>query len=167
MVQTTIVGAGTADLETVRRLFCEYARSLPFDLEFQGFAEELARLPEPYTPPRGCLLLALTGGLAVGVVALKPLAAGIAEIKRLYVVSAARGHHVGQMLVERALDAASARGYQRVRLDTHRTSMGAAMTLYRRFGFVEIAPYGPNPGGAFAFFEKRLDDPASAGDSTT
>ena len=103
MVQTTIVGAGTADLETVRRLFCEYARSLPFDLEFQGFAEELARLPEPYTPPRGCLLLALTGGLAVGVVALKPLAAGIAEIKRLYVVSAARGHHVGQMLVEASI----------------------------------------------------------------
>jgi ribosomal protein S18 acetylase RimI-like enzyme len=43
-----------------------------------------------------------------------------------------------------------------VRLDTHRPSMGAAISLYRKLGFVEIPPYGPNPDGQFAFFEKRL-----------
>src|SRR5260370_15796879 len=145
-----------ADIETARRLFRAYAAGLPFSLDFQNFAEELAGLPAPYTPPAGCLLLAREGGAAVGVVALKPLAAGIAEIKRLYVVPEARGGGIGRRLAERALEAASVKGYARVRLDTHQPSMGAAMALYRRLGFVEIAPYGPDLGGEIGFFEKRL-----------
>jgi len=144
------------DIETARRLFRAYAESLPFSLDFQNFAAELAGLPAPYTPPAGCLLLAREEGAAVGVVGLKPLAAGIAEIKRLYVVKEARGTGVGKRLAERALEAAAAKGYERVRLDTHRPSMSAAMALYRRLGFVEIPPYGPDLGGEIAFFEKRL-----------
>jgi len=144
------------DIETARRLFRGYADSLPFSLEFQNFAEELAGLPAPYTPPAGCLLLARGSGAAVGVVALKPLTARIAEIKRLYVLPEARGGGVGRMLAERAVALASAKGYRRVRLDTHRPSMMAAITLYRRLGFVEIAPYGPDLGGEIAFFEKPL-----------
>jgi GNAT superfamily N-acetyltransferase len=144
------------DIATVRRLFQAYADALPFSLDFQNFAEELAGLPAPYTPPGGCLLLARGDGAAIGVVALKPLAASIAEIKRLYVVPQARGAGVGRRLAERAVAEAYAKGYQRVRLDTHRPSMIAAMALYRRLGFVEIAPYGPDLGGEIAFFEQKL-----------
>ena len=144
------------DVDTARRLIRAYARSLPFSLDFQNIAGELAGLPAPYTPPGGCLLLGRRDGVAIGVVALKPLEAGVAEIKRLYVVAEARGAGVGRRLAERALEAASAKGYERVRLDTHRPSMRAAMALYRRLGFVEIAPYGPDLGGEIAFFEKTL-----------
>jgi ribosomal protein S18 acetylase RimI-like enzyme len=101
-------------------------------------------------------LLAREKGMAVGVVALKPLAVGIAEVKRLYVVPQARGAGIGRVLAERAVAAASARGYERVRLDTHASSMSAAIALYRRLGFVEIPPYGPDLGGEIAFFEKKL-----------
>jgi putative acetyltransferase len=144
------------DIEIARRLIRAYADSLPFSLEFQNFAAELAALPAPYTPPAGCLLLARRGGAAIGVVALKPLAARIAEVKRLYVVPEARGAGIGRVLAERAVAAASVKGYERVRLDTHRPSMSAAIALYRRLGFVEIPPYGPDLGGEIAFFEKRL-----------
>jgi putative acetyltransferase len=154
---TEIIEVGSSgDIETVRRLFRAYADALPFSLDFQDFAGELAGLPAPYTPPAGCLLLAREGGAAIGVVALKPLAAGVAEIKRLYVVPAARGAGLGRRLAERAIAEAHARGYGRVRLDTHRASMSAAIALYRRLGFVEIPPYGPDLGGEIAFFEKRL-----------
>src|SRR5712664_838403 len=101
-----------ADIETARFLFRAYAASLPFSLDFQNFAAELAGLPAPYTPPAGCLLLARREGVVVGVVALKPLASGIAEIKRLYVVPGARRTGVGRMLAERAVAAAAAKGYQ-------------------------------------------------------
>lgn len=149
-------GSG-ADLEAVRALFDAYAATLPFSLEFQGFAAELAGLPSPYASPQGCLLLARMNGVPMGVVGLKPLApARIAEIKRLYVLPEARGAGLGRRLAERAITEARSRGYERVRLDTHRESMAAAIALYRKLGFVEIAPYGPNPGGAFAFFEKGL-----------
>jgi putative acetyltransferase len=60
------------------------------------------------------------------------------------------------ILAERAIAEARVKGYERVRLDTHRPSMGAAIALYRALGFAEILPYGPNPDGQFAFFEKRL-----------
>jgi putative acetyltransferase len=144
------------DIETVRRLIQAYAASLPFSLDFQGFAAELNGLPTPYTPPGGCLLLAQRDGDCVGIVGLKPLAPGIAEIKRLFVVPEARGTGLGRSLGERAIAEASARGYDWVRLDTHRSSMTAAIALYRSLGFAEIAPYGPDLDGQIAFFEKRL-----------
>ena len=147
---------GPADIDTVRRLFRAYAEALPFSLEYQGFDAELAGLPAPYTAPGGCLLLAWRGSVTVGVAGLKPLAPRIAEIKRLYVVPEARGFGLGKMLAERAIAEASARGHARIRLDTHRPSMAGAIALYRRLGFAEIRPYGPNPGGEFAFFERVL-----------
>jgi GNAT superfamily N-acetyltransferase len=147
-----------SDIETVRRLFRAYAESLPFSLDFQGFQAELAGLPAPYHPPAGCLLIAKHASRAVGVVGLKPLAAKIAEIKRLYVVPEARGAGLGRALAERAIAQAQAKGYERLRLDTHRPSMAKAMALYRNLGFVEIAPYGPDLDGAIAFFEKPLSE---------
>ena len=153
-----IIEAGTADIEIVRPLFRAYAASLPFSLDFQGFDAEVAGLPAPYSPPDGCLLLATRDDAAIGIVGLKPLMPRIAEIKRLYVVPEARGIGLGRTLAERALAEAKAKGYERARLDTHRPSMGSAMALYRALGFVEIAPYGPNPDGEFAFFEKRLSE---------
>jgi putative acetyltransferase len=115
-------------------------------------------LPAPYVPPDGSLLLARRDGEAFGVAGLKPLAPGIAEIKRLYVVPEARGLGLGKQLAKRAIAKARAKGYERVRLDTHRPSMEAAIVLYRSLGFTEIPPYGPDLDGQIAFFEKRLRD---------
>jgi GNAT superfamily N-acetyltransferase len=146
------------DIETARHLFRAYAESLPFSLDFQGFQAELAGLPASYHPPAGCLLIARRESAPVGVVGLKPLAPGIAEIKRLYVVPAARGAGLGRALAERAIAEAWAKGYGCLRLDTHRPSMAGAMALYRSLGFVEIPPYGPDLDGEIAFFEKRLPE---------
>ena len=147
---------GPEDVEIARKLFRAYAEALPFSLDFQGFAAELAGLPGPYAAPAGCLLIARQDGAAIGVIGLKPLMPGAAEIKRLYVVPEARGAGLGRALAERAIAEARVKSYERVRLDTHRPSMGAAIALYRALGFVQILPYGLNPDGQFAFFEKRL-----------
>jgi len=153
--------SGAADIEAARALFRDYAAALPFDLEFQNFAAELTGLPAPYAPPGGVLLLAKSSGSPVGAVGVKRLADGVAEIKRLYVVPEARGHRLGHALLARAIGEAARIGYRRVRLDSHRASMGRAIALYRTLGFSEIAPYGPDLGGAIAFFEKRLDHPTA------
>jgi len=147
-----------ADIEAVRRLFALYAASLPFGLEYQNFPAELAGLPGAYAPPAGCLLLAKQGEAALGVVALKLLAEGIAEIKRLYVLPRARGSGLGKALLLRVIDEARERHYVQVRLDSHRASMAPAIALYRTLGFVEISPYGPDLWGAIVFFEKRLQE---------
>jgi ribosomal protein S18 acetylase RimI-like enzyme len=151
-----IVAADRPELvEEARRLFREYAAGLPFDLGFQGFEEELARLPGEYGPPRGALLLAIAEGECLGCVALRPLDVATAEMKRLYLRPAARGRGLGRLLAEAVLAEARAKGYGRVRLDTV-PGMEAAQSLYATLGFREVAAYRPNPVPGARFLELDL-----------
>jgi len=152
----SIVDAVDQDVPLVRDLLRTYAASLPFDLAFQNFETELANLPRPYVRPRGLLLIARDGGDVMGIGGYRPLDDATAEIKRMYVVPAARGRGVGRRLLEALMSGARVAGYRRLRLDTHRATMAAAIALYRSLGFVEIAPYGPDRDGELAFFETAL-----------
>jgi putative acetyltransferase len=143
-------------MATVRELFLEYANSLGFSLCFQGFDQELARLPGKYAPPQGRLLLAELSGKPAGCVALHPLQPDIAEMKRLYVRPEFRGKGVGIALMNAILREAKQIGYQRLRLDTIQPLMSDAIAMYRRFGFYEIAPYRPNPIAGTLYMELAL-----------
>jgi putative acetyltransferase len=133
------------DIAAVRRLFLAYAQSLDFSLCFQGFDEELAGLPGKYAPDsRGALLLAKVDGQAVGVVGLRDLGDGIAEMKRLYIDPAGRGHNFGRALTDAVLAEARRHGYRALRLDTF-PSMVAANRIYDTLGFRDIPPYYDNP----------------------
>jgi ribosomal protein S18 acetylase RimI-like enzyme len=145
-----------SEIQAARTLFKEYAEALPFGLGYQNFEAELAGLPAPYIPPAGCLLFTKRNSGVVGVVGLKPLGPGVAEIKRLHVVPVARRPGLGRALLERALNEARQNGYERVQLDSHHPSMTTAIAVYRSLGFVEIPPYGPDLNGEIVFFEKRL-----------
>lgn len=142
-------------IQLARQLFREYAASLEVDLEFQGFAEELAGLPGDYARPAGGLLLGFDGGEPMGCVAFRPLEPGVAEMKRLYVRPEARGGGWGRRLVARVVSDARAAGYQRMRLDTL-PSMGTALGLYLAMGFREIPPYRHNPVPGTRFLELNL-----------
>ncbi|HEY7635934.1 MAG TPA: GNAT family N-acetyltransferase [Gemmatimonadales bacterium] len=138
-----------------KQLFQEYAESLSIDLEFQGFARELAGLPGRYAPPAGRLLLAMVDQNPAGCVALRRLKGDVCEMKRLYVRPAYRGHGLGQILTRRMIQEAHAAGYRRMRLDTL-PSMSAARRLYADLGFRPISPYYPNPVPGTAFLELDL-----------
>ncbi|HEY0682425.1 MAG TPA: GNAT family N-acetyltransferase [Steroidobacter sp.] len=135
---------------TVRALFREYAEAIGTNLEYQGFTAELAALPAPYVPPHGALLIASIDGEIAGCVGLRPLGDGIGEMKRLYVRPAFRGARLGQRLIEAVIDEARRAGHDELRLDTL-ASMTSAQGLYRKLGFVEIAPYNEKylPGTRF------------------
>ena len=105
------VAAGP-DLEEVRRLFLEYARSLPFSLDFQDFDRELAALPGGYAPPGGRLLLARVEGEAAGCIALHAWEREAGEVKRLYVRPAFRGRGVGRALATAIVAAGREAGYR-------------------------------------------------------
>lgn len=125
---------GGGEIAAVRELFLEYAQSLDFDLDFQNFDGEVA----------GC-------------VALRPLADGRCEMKRLYVRPDQRGRALGRRLAEAAIAAAREAGYAAMRLDTHEATMGAAQALYADLGFVEIPPYYPSPVERLRYFELSLE----------
>jgi ribosomal protein S18 acetylase RimI-like enzyme len=142
----------------VRALFLEYAESLGFSLCFQGFDRELASLPGDYAPPGGRLLLAYLGNEPAGCVALHKCAnlQGIAEMKRLYVKPATRGHRIGRDLIERVIADAKKLGYKRLRLDSVEPVMRTAVRLYREYGFREIDPYRENPMPGTLYMELVL-----------
>ncbi|KAK7924363.1 GNAT family acetyltransferase [Apiospora marii] len=165
-----------AQVATVARLFTAYTNSLGIDLAYQNYAAELACLPGKYGPPDGALLLLVRSrdtkgaeegdedeaeaeAAALGCVALRALpdveVDGAtsrrrnrrAEIKRLYVDPAARGHRLGRALFAAVLDEARGMGYDEVVLDTL-AHMSEARRMYEREGFVRLAePYYEVAGG--------------------
>ena len=137
-----VTGEG-ADLETIRKLFVEYAKSLGFSPCFQGYDQELAALPGDYAPPHGCLLLATEGNEATGCVGVRRLDAGRCEMKRLYVRPAFRGKAEGRKLAAAAIAAARQAGYRRMVLDTL-PNMKEARALYLSLGFTACEPYYDN-----------------------
>ncbi len=142
-------------LDDVRMLFTEYVDSLGFDLHFQEYEREYARLPGEYAPPDGRLFLALCDGKVAGCIALRKIDEHTCEMKRLYVRPLYRGYKIGRVLSERLISEARAMGYKTMRLDTV-PNMEAAIALYRSLGFREIEPYRYNPIPGALFMELSL-----------
>lgn len=140
----------TEDVELVRALFREYAESLGVDLSFQGFEEEVARLPDGYD------VLLLAG--ADGCVGVRRFEGDVCEMKRLYVRPSARGRGLGRALAAAAVERARALGYRAMRLDTM-PAMESAQALYASLGFVEIPAYRHNPVAGTRFMELDLHPP--------
>jgi len=143
-------------LDDIRELFLEYARSLDFDLCFQNFDKELRELPGEYARPEGRLILCRVQEAPAGCIALKPLGDGICEMKRLFVRPQFRGKGLGLTLGRRIVDEARHIGYKAMRLDTIAGKMESAIALYRSLGFEEIPPYYDNPIPNAAYFELDL-----------
>ena len=153
-----IIHAQTRDhYQRVHKLFQQYADLLGVDLEFQGFNQELANLPGDYSPPQGCILMAVREQKFVGCVALRPLEDRICEMKRLFVLPGFRGQNIGRALAQDIIEEARTRGYKRMRLDTLEF-MTEAKQLYRSLGFRQIKPYRYNPLDNPTYFELDLGE---------
>lgn len=119
--------------------------------------QALADIPVSYFLPKGIALIGRVSGVPVGCVLASPLEPGIAEMKRLFVAPSARGLGLGTELLHALIAQLQALGYPTIRLDTA-IFLADAISLYRRFGFVEIAPYTTLPPGAVPtaiFMERR------------
>ena len=146
-----------ADLQAAVQLFNAYASSLTVDLAYQDFATEIATLPGKYAVPTGELLLASSNhGELLGCVGLRSVnPEGCCEMKRLYVLPKARALGLGKALVDAIIGEAVRIGYREMRLDTLPT-MTAAISLYKRAGFVAIDSYYETPIAATLFLARPL-----------
>jgi len=98
-----------------------------------------------FHPPEGAFLILEADGVTLAGGALRKLADGIGEIKRMWTAPAQRGRGYGRRVLAALEDAAMKRGYRSLRLVTGNPQR-AALALYASAGYREIAPYGPHRG---------------------
>ena len=139
------------DLAIVRELILEYAQSLGIDLSFQHLDEELTTLETFYE----LILVSQQEDGVAGCIALRRIDDDVCEMKRLYIRPQFRGRGIGRKLAGALIDAARARKYKRMRLDTL-PSMQDAMKLYESIGFADIEPYRYNPIAGSRYMELVL-----------
>ena len=143
------------DFELGKMLFQEYVHSLNIDLSFQNFTQELESINDQYNKPNGALILAFHGTTAIGCSGLRKLDQETAELKRVYVKSKYRGHHLGTALLQNSIEQARKLNYKKIRLDTLK-DMLRAHQLYHSFGFYKIPAYKSNPLPGTLYMEKLL-----------
>ena len=98
------------------------------------YEQTLAELPVVHARPKGAVLLADLGGTAVGCVMYLEMQPGTAEVMRLFVDEAGRGHGLGRKLLEAMFDQMRRDGYQKVRfMSAH--FLTHARKLYETVGF--------------------------------
>ncbi|MEV0808853.1 GNAT family N-acetyltransferase [Micromonospora sp. NPDC050200] len=103
--------------------------------------------------PTGLLLVAYHDGRPAGCAGLR-LRPGWAELTRVFVHPAHRGHGGGAALLAAMERRGRALGVDRIRLDT-RSDLVEARALYARYGYVEIPAYNDDVY-AEHWFEKVL-----------
>ena len=136
-----------AQKEEVRALWTAYLEEAAVPLREAGFEEDvpavvaadLASIGQ-FQPPDGRLLLAVDDGETLGCGAVRLIAPGVAEIKRMFLRPEARGRGIGRTLLQELLATARRFGCREARLDTG-WFMTDAHRLYRAAGFEECAPY--------------------------
>jgi GNAT superfamily N-acetyltransferase len=138
-------GMHEADLREVLTAYLEEGaarleRAFGFEQDIPAAAEYVMRHLNQFAPPAGRLLLVVEDDAVLGCGGLRPIAPGVAEIKRMYLRPEARGRGLGRQLLEALLAASRQEGYQQIRLDTDGL-MPAAIQLYRTAGFVSCDPY--------------------------
>ncbi len=148
--------------EEIRVLFAEYTAILVAGdpafqhyLELQNYERELEALGEKYGEPAGRLYLAEWRGETAGCVALHRLSDTLAELKRLYVRPAFRGHGIGRALTERIIEDARRAGYRTLQLDTQ-PFLPEAIRLYRRLGFEDMPGYNDSPLESTIYMKMEL-----------
>ena len=100
--------------------------------------------PEELRPPAGVFVIAKCRDQLAGCGGVKLHGRAPAELKRMWVSPAARGLGIGRHLLGQLVQHARDAGARVIRLETNR-ALREAIELYRKSGYVEVAPFNQEP----------------------
>jgi GNAT superfamily N-acetyltransferase len=131
--------------------FFEYVRE-----RYPGWEPSLIPSADPaeVAPPAGAWLVAYSGEEPIGCGGIKRLDDSTAEVKRVYLRPAARGHGGGRALMQALEEEGRRLGYARLRLDTG-DQQPEALGLFRALGYRDVPDYNGNTFASY-WMEKEL-----------
>lgn len=139
---STLRPARAEDSAACRALVTAVLREFGLNPDPQDTDADLADFARHYFARGGdFVVLEDAAGEIVGTCGLFPLAPGVVELRKMYLVPAWRGRGQGRRLLDWALTRARELGFQRITLETA-TALKDAIALYERNGFK------PDCGGA-------------------
>jgi GNAT superfamily N-acetyltransferase len=158
-----VISEERADSADVRWCFGQYAAELG---RLFGYVvdEALPLGSDELTPPRGLVLIARRGGVAVGCGAVKLGQPTIAEIKRMWVAPHMRGRGIGRQLLAALEARALAAGKSVARLDSNER-LQAALAMYDAHGYTRVAPFNAEPFATHWLEKDLAPATAPAGDT--
>jgi putative acetyltransferase len=107
-------------------------------------------------PGRGAFVVAYDAGKPLGCGAVRTIGAGVAEVKRMYVVPGARGRGIARRMLVALENEARAIGVTTLMLETG-TRQPEAIALYEKTGYARRDAFGDYPPSPLnVFFEKHL-----------
>ena len=142
------------DFQRLHDLFVEYEADLPENLR-HGVVPEIHDLGTTHGQ-NNAAFLALSGGDAIGCVAVRRLDRETALLLRLFVRPASRGLGAARALSNAAIEFAESGAYRRLVLDTNKEQLLPAYRLYRSLGFEECPSFGTVAYEFPTFMELRL-----------
>jgi len=141
--------------ETARWCVQQYFSELASRFE-DGFdpAQSIPAEGAELRPPLGVVLVASVDGEPMACGGVKLIAPGVGSLKRMWVAGSARGVGLGRRMLLALEAEARELGVTTLRLETNR-ALVEAISLYRRSGYVQVAPFNADPYAHF-WLEKRL-----------
>jgi len=142
-------------IESARWCVQQYFSELASRFE-AGFdpAQSIPTTDAELRSPLGAFLVASVDGEPVACGGVKLTAPGVGSLKRMWVAGSARGTGLGRRMLLALEAEARGLGVTTLRLETNR-ALAEAISLYRRSGYAQVAPFNADPYADF-WFEKRL-----------
>ena len=157
LLQAAMVHFAIEDPASADARWCVAQYFAELDTRFDaGFDPARSILPDlgELKPPVGAFVIARLRSRPIGCGALKFYDDKSAYLKRMWLAPDARGLGLGRRLLLELERVAREAGASVVRLETNR-ALTEAISLYRREGYAEVAPFNDEPYGDY-WFEKRL-----------
>ena len=143
----------------IAKIIRDNLRAYGLDIPGTAYYDEgLDRLSEYYSAPGRAYFVLLDGGDVLGGVGLAGIGVfpDCAELQKLYLADRAKGRGLGSRLLTLFEREAAKLGYRRAYLETH-TNLSAALRLYEKHGYTEIArPASVVHGTMNKFYFKEL-----------
>jgi len=112
----------------------------------QGKLREMDDVQKNYFDNGGAFLVTCDDGRIIGTGAIRYLADGICELKRLWLLTEYQGRGLGYRMMQELFLIARTKGYQVMRLETDKVVQTRAVKFYEKLGFYEIPCYeGDDP----------------------